>query len=299
MRYTRTAITKLTKWYKNVLIKCAILNASVFLGATLNPVEVNALEVLVSDWNELKANVEAGNSVKLDSIITANAVDAIYSKNTVPEAINLNSKTLDVQVNQEYESYGSAHNSLFYFEGDAEGKKTLITSGTIQNAINSTLYWQVYGSELEITNMSFLNNYVTGQYTSRYGQGGALKLANANKVTISDSVFTGNTVYDAQNQSYGGAIESYANNLIISDSTFTYNGIKDYNSTPQTTTQDGGAMMIASENSTLDTVTFTSNKSTNSGGAIAYIPVYDINSTIKNTSFEANETVNNGGAIYA
>ena len=57
--------------------------------------------------------------------------------------------------------------------------------------------------------------------------------------------------------------------------------------------------MIASENSNLGGVTFTSNKSTNSGGAIAYIPVYDIKSTIKNSSFEGNETVNNGGAIYA
>lgn len=147
--------------------------------------------------------------------------------------------------------------------------------------------------------MNFLNNYVTGQYSNRYGQGGALKLSGANKVTISDSVFTGNTVHDASNQSYGGAIESYVNNLIISDSTFNYNGIKDYDSAPQTTTQDGGAMMIASENSNLGGVTFTSNKSTNSGGAIAYIPVYDINSSIKNSTFEGNETVNNGGAIYA
>lgn len=57
--------------------------------------------------------------------------------------------------------------------------------------------------------------------------------------------------------------------------------------------------MIASENSTLDNVTFTFNKSTNSGGAIAYIPVNNINSTIKNSSFEGNETVNKGGAIYA
>ena len=263
------------------------------------PLKTSAAETPVSNWDELKSNVVAGNSVIFDGNITTSGVDAIYSKNTVPGAINLNSNVLDAQVNQGYESYGTPHNSVFYFEGSAEGAKTSIMNGTIQNAINSTLCWNVWGSELEIADMNFLNNYVTGEYSNRYGQGGALKLSGANKVTISDSVFTGNTVHDASNQSYGGAIESYVDNLIISNSTFNYNGIKDYDSAPQTTTQDGGAMMIASENSTLDTVTFTSNKSTNSGGAIAYIPVYDINSTIKNSSFEGNETVNKGGAIYA
>ena len=299
MRYTRTAITQLSRWYKSVLIKCAIFNAAVFLGSVGFSGNVSAAETPVSNWDELKSNVETGNSVIFNGNITASDVDAIYSKNTVPETINLNSKVLDAKVNQGYESYGIPHNSVFYFEGSAEGAKTLLTGGTIQNAINSTLYWEVYGSELEIADMNFLNNYVTGQYSNRYGQGGALKLSGANKVTISDSVFTGNTVHDASNQSYGGAIESYVDNLVISDSTFNYNGIKDYDSAPQTTTQDGGAMMIASENSNLGGVTFTSNKSTNSGGAIAYIPVYDINSTIKNSSFEGNETVNKGGAIYA
>ena len=32
MRYTRTAITQLSRWYRNILIKCAIFNAAVFIG---------------------------------------------------------------------------------------------------------------------------------------------------------------------------------------------------------------------------------------------------------------------------
>ena len=282
------------------LSKRTLAIAMLVLMLSLNmSAKTSAAETSVSDWDALKTNVETGNSVIFEGNITASDVDAIYSKNTVPETINLNSKVLDAQVNQGYESSGIPHNSVFYFEGNAEGAKTSIMNGTIQNAINSTLYWQVWGSELEIADMNFINNYVTGQYTSRYGQGGAVKLASANKVTISDSVFTGNTVHDASNQSYGGAIESYVDNLIITNSTLNYNGIKDYNSIPQTTTQDGGAIMLSSENSTLDTVTFASNKSTNSGGAIAYIPVYNINSSIKNSTFEGNETVNKGGAIFA
>lgn len=33
MRYTRSAITQLSRWYRQVLVKCAMLNATVFIGA--------------------------------------------------------------------------------------------------------------------------------------------------------------------------------------------------------------------------------------------------------------------------
>ena len=76
------------------------------------PTKTDALET-VSNWDELKSNVEAGNSVTFNGNITTSGVDAIYSKNTVPGAINLNSNVLDAQVNQGYESYGIPHNSVF------------------------------------------------------------------------------------------------------------------------------------------------------------------------------------------
>ena len=69
--------------------------------------KTSAAETSVSNWDELKSNVVAGNSVIFDGNITTSGVDAIYSKNTVPGAINLNSNVLDAQVNQGYESYGS------------------------------------------------------------------------------------------------------------------------------------------------------------------------------------------------
>ena len=113
MRYTRTAITQLSKWYRNILIKCAIFNAAMFLGSVGFSGNVSAAETPVSNWDELKSNVVAGNSVIFDGNITTSGVDAIYSKNTVPGAINLNSNVLDAQVNQGYESYGIPHNSVF------------------------------------------------------------------------------------------------------------------------------------------------------------------------------------------
>ena len=45
--------------------------------------KANAVETPVSNWDELKSNVVAGNSVIFDGNITTSGVDAIYSKNTV------------------------------------------------------------------------------------------------------------------------------------------------------------------------------------------------------------------------
>ena len=45
MKYSRSAITQLTKWYKQVLIKCAVLNAAIFIGAFGVPAVADATEI--------------------------------------------------------------------------------------------------------------------------------------------------------------------------------------------------------------------------------------------------------------
>ena len=45
MKYSRTAITQLSKWYKQILIKCAIFNAAIFAGALAVPMVANASEI--------------------------------------------------------------------------------------------------------------------------------------------------------------------------------------------------------------------------------------------------------------
>lgn len=45
MKYSRTAITQLSKWYRQVLIKCAIFNATIFVGFSSAPMVVNASEI--------------------------------------------------------------------------------------------------------------------------------------------------------------------------------------------------------------------------------------------------------------
>lgn len=45
MKYSRSAITQLTRWYKQVLIKCAILNAAIMTGAFGAPAVADATEI--------------------------------------------------------------------------------------------------------------------------------------------------------------------------------------------------------------------------------------------------------------
>ncbi len=45
MKYSRTAITQLSKWYKQVLIKCALFNATIFMGFSSAPMVANASEI--------------------------------------------------------------------------------------------------------------------------------------------------------------------------------------------------------------------------------------------------------------
>ena len=45
MKYSRTTITQLSKWYKQILIKCALFNATIFMGFSSIPMVVNASEI--------------------------------------------------------------------------------------------------------------------------------------------------------------------------------------------------------------------------------------------------------------
>ncbi|MEE6206858.1 MAG: leukotoxin LktA family filamentous adhesin [Alphaproteobacteria bacterium] len=45
MKYSRSAITQLTRWYRQILIKCAILNAAVMVGAIGMPAMADASEI--------------------------------------------------------------------------------------------------------------------------------------------------------------------------------------------------------------------------------------------------------------
>jgi len=56
MKYTRSAITQLTRWYKQVLIKCAYLNAAILAGAIMLPAAANA------DYSNITIDSDTGNA---------------------------------------------------------------------------------------------------------------------------------------------------------------------------------------------------------------------------------------------
>ena len=290
---------------KRLLKRTLVLPMLVSILLLNMPLKTSATEVSVSDWSALKSaidNATGDTTITLTSnIVESGVLERALAKGNSNIVLNLNNKTIDVQIantqkDVEYTILSSDAKESGYFH-------FTVKDGTIQNAVESALFFDavfVDDSSGTVSNVRFLNNIADGKNHSGYAQGGALKIGDITDTTITDSEFIGNTVINAGVQSYGGAVESYANNLLVENTKFIGNGILNYGTdSAQTTTQDGGAMMIASENSTLDNVTFTFNKSTNSGGAIAYIPVNNLTSTIKNSTFEDNETVNKGGAIYA
>ena len=74
MKYSRTAITQLSKWYKQVLIKCAILNAAVFVGFTTVPVAVSASEINQNNVPfKTETTIEQNNNVFNISTTTTNS----------------------------------------------------------------------------------------------------------------------------------------------------------------------------------------------------------------------------------
>ncbi|MBP5215343.1 MAG: leukotoxin LktA family filamentous adhesin, partial [Alphaproteobacteria bacterium] len=102
MKYSRSAITQLTKWYRQVLIKCAILNAAVMVVSFGTPAlasEISGFDQTSGTYNIEAAKV-SGNTgfrqyekFKLDNGDIANLLyKDSYNKfvNLVDNQVNIN-----------------------------------------------------------------------------------------------------------------------------------------------------------------------------------------------------------------
>ena len=126
-----------------------------------------------------------------------------------------------------------------------------------------------------VDDSSFINNHAYD------GVGGAI-VSNQN-LTVSNSVFTNNTVVRSWGYSVGGAIINYGQNLNVENSIFTDNRA-----------HSGGAIISFSGNTTVDSSTF-KNNSAEEGGAC--FKLYDCRIFVSNSSFE-NNRAECGGALH-
>lgn len=281
MKYSKTAITQLTRWYKSVLTKCAILNAVVFASMAL------ATPAGAETYTERQTNlatVENGVFENIDS--TNQNGGAIY--NTVETSIS----------GSTFKGNTAKYGSAVYLD-----KANATIDGTFENNKGSgTVY------------VKYANASITGTFKNNNGStygGGAIYSAGStntiNEITVGGE-YTGNST-----GLNGGAIYASSTKLTIADgTTFTNNKSGVSNSS----SAGGGAISISAKPSSLiigNNVTFDGNTAGyTSDGAVATAPTIKDGGAINlganmsntpvfgsNVQFKNNKATGTGGAIHS
>ena len=261
MRYTRTAITQLSKMYKSVLIKCAIFNATVFIGAVGISVNANAATSLVdaiadSSTSDYYLNTTETVTQDLEKLAGNNRQFTIHGNNNDIIASGVVGIIVDYDQTLTIDKVGDIANpdskGFSGFEKDSGG--AIFNKRTVN-----------------ITDSVFSGN-------SAY-YGGAIY--NERTLTVSNSVFSGNTAKNS-----GGAIHNGGQVANITGTTFSKNSSQ----------SSGGAITTYGTAYITDSV-FSGNTAENSGGAIHNGGSLNIIAENKNVLFE-NNNATQGGAIY-
>lgn len=300
MKYSKTAITQLTRWYKSVLTKCAILNAVVFAsmalatpaGAYVFPANGSTVEGTIDEMQV----VSSGREVTFDSVSASNINETQYSGAAIE-----NIGTSTISADSTFTNNSAPNGGAIYNAG------TMTTGGTFSSNTASNWGGAIYNSgNLTISDNATFTDNKSGSV------GGAIANALGTSVlTLGANVtFTGN---EAVND--GGAIGNYKGAALVNGTTFTSN--KAQTGTSDENAIGGGAMSLGAESTTqIANATFTDNTSGFNGGAIGTRNALSANNSaakldITNSTFTGNKalgtvtstfsrgsaTGGNGGAI--
>ncbi|MBQ9271486.1 MAG: autotransporter domain-containing protein [Alphaproteobacteria bacterium] len=267
MRYSRSAITQLTKWYKSVLIKCALLNAAFFVS--MGAVNANASAPTIT-----------------------NGDDAAYTwkESGANTGIKVNVDETDYYVDIKKTGYidASGEQTLNYSWDDTTKQLTVTKSGTAVKTdgveyVGNTGTWGSVGNYSSGTIDAIAGDFVGNSATK---EGGAIYATGSSQINGITGSFIGNR---SNSGSFGGgAIFHNSSNSI---GTITGDFIGNY------AVYSGGAIHNTG-NSNINSITgdFIGNKAAGigNGGAI-YNNVGRFNSITGN--FIAN-SANQGGAIF-
>ncbi len=206
---TKTGIRILSAKYRSILIKCAIINASVFIGAFgANPVMADSW--YVSDWNNFKnaVNNAIPDHLNID-IIKIQGSGITYQD--IPNNIN---RTLDVLGYQGIKELNGA-NTFQGFLVDAGGNLTLenITMKNFYSNNGAAIFNQAEADD----NISIINK-ITGNFIDNVADstGGAIYNGSANTAAkIGDIVANFTNNYAGE----GGAIYNYASSEVEAKAT--------------------------------------------------------------------------------
>ena len=328
MKYSNTAITQLTRWYKQILVKCAILNAAILMGGAV--IAAPAMAETVTERQVLTQDATLSD-VSASDIDSGSKYGGVYYIESGNITINGNSVFLgnNAKTSGAIELQGSkteSNTSLTIKDSSFIGNTATTSSGAIEtwtrlvdlNIDNTTFNGNsaptfgavsVFGKAgvNTISNSHFINNEATATEEAGgdkddydHGDGGAIYLGSESKLKITNTEFSGNsggmdggaiaTRNEHQNQTTAG--------LEIAGSTFEGN----------TAGQRGGAIYANISHNTdlsgaasISSSTFDSNSAKE--GAAIYNDYKDSAGNtssllISDSSFTNNAASENGGAIY-
>ena len=131
MKYSRTAITQLSKWYRQVLIKCAIFNATIFVSFSSAPMVANASKINQNGVPyKTETTITQNNNIFNISTTTTNSKGDIgvntFGKFNVSQGDTVNLNLINAQnklVNLVFDSSASQINGIVnsYKNGEIGG----------------------------------------------------------------------------------------------------------------------------------------------------------------------------------
>jgi len=228
MKYSRSTITQLTRWYKQILIKCAIINATVLLGAVATPTAANATtsdidingsgsgthkyisgyantnRLYVSDesWNASPSNYTnsftdwvSGN---VDDIVTVSGGKLMTNGLTTNGYLHGSSGSIDVysgRLTIRANSYINANVNLSLGTG-AELYMNTSTGSVVLNgdSISSGKITANYGSLTSTTGLTLDNNSTIGSNVNFNVNSGTLNIKSANVVLDGNDSVASNSI---------------------------------------------------------------------------------------------------------
>lgn len=234
MRYTRSAITQLTRWYRQVLVKCAILNSYVLIGglsiASEAVAEVpDALtptrgENAAYTWSE---NNNGQISVEIPVIIEDEVAQKTYYITITPDAPEGKDYTWNSST-RKFTNLSSAINGTGYYIGNT-------ASGPVVTAQYTTLEADFIGNSASgyagafqhdtsgHTMTSLIGDFI-GNTTANGSYGGGAIFNWGDKGASNISLIKGNFIDNRATNGYGGAIYNGYNrsgaSISIVDSSF-------------------------------------------------------------------------------
>ena len=272
MKYSNTAITQLTRWYKQILVKCAILNAAILMGSAFVAAPAMAEDITEHQVFTEDTVLDSPSATNIQSPAEWGGVMLSEHKLTI------NGGVFD---GNSADAAGVLYDNSLKAYHEHEGNYSVIIDGTEikNNHAGDFGAIAIFSPGSSVTNATFTNNQATADYDNLGDGAGALMLGSESQTVISGSTFTGNS-----SGTIGGAVETRPINYWL-DTSFSSRGTND---------SSGGKVDILSS-------TFTGNSAGTRGGAF-FNSFYNSENQagyayVGDSTFTAN-TADRGGAIF-